>query len=305
LGANVVAAANRSPEGRYKAAREGGIERTYADALTMVEHERPGGILVTASVLSQFDVSRKLVPYGVPLMVEKPPAVNMDDWTLLREEVEARRLPLMVALNRRYYSVYHIALQRMGGIDAVTSVTVEWSEDPCKLAAFGHPQETLPLLTFSNSIHGLDLLVFFAGIPRNPTVWGRNLDKTGLALRWQMALRCLTDRGASGRFESNWDVPGRWRVVVDAPDMRMVSAPLETAVLFARGRTPETIEPSVEDQQFKPGFYGQASAFLKLIRECDGPGWPAATLEEVSTDMRLAELLTRACTVASAEAAVP
>jgi hypothetical protein len=210
----------------------------------------------------------------------------------------------MVALNRRYYSVYEIALQRMGGVAAVTSVAVEWSEDPSKMAKLGHPPEMLPLLNFSNSVHGLDLLIFFAGIPRNPEIWGRNLDKTGPGLRWQMLLHGLTDRGASARFESNWDVPGRWRVVVDAPDLRMVSAPLESAVLFARGRAPETIEPSVEDQQFKTGFYGQALAFLQLVRERDCAGWPAATLEEVSAGMRLADLLTKACAKAPAKEAV-
>ena len=295
LGANIVAAANRSPEGRRKAEQDGGIERTYADAQTMVERERPDGVLVSASVLSQFEVVRNLIPYGVPLLVEKPPAVSLEDWNSLRGQIEARQLPFMVAMNRRYYSVYARALQRMGGVEAVTSVSVEWSEDPEKMLALGHPAEMIPLLNFSTSIHGLDLLGFFAGIPRNPGLWGRNLDGSGDSFRWQMCLHGQTERGAYARFESTWDVPGRWRVVVDAPNIRMVSAPLETAVLYARGRVPETIEASVEDQQFKPGFYGQAAAFLELIREGGSPAWPAASLEEVSADMQLAEMLTSVC----------
>ena len=84
LGVNVVAAANRSLEGRRKAEQEGGIERTYSDALTMMERERPDGVLVSASVLSQFEVVRNLIPYDVPLLVEKPPAVSFQDWNSLR-----------------------------------------------------------------------------------------------------------------------------------------------------------------------------------------------------------------------------
>jgi predicted dehydrogenase len=295
LGAKVVAAANRSPEGRRKAEQDGGIERTYADAQTMVERERPDGVLVSASVLSQFEVVRNLIPYGVPLLVEKPPAVSLEDWNSLRGQIEARRLPVMVAMNRRYYSVYERALERMGGVEAVTAVTVEWSEDPQKMLGLGHPAEMIPLLNFSTSIHGLDLLVFFSGTPRHPEIWGRNLDSSGNSFRWQMCFHGQTERGAYARFESSWDVPGRWRVVVDAPNVRMVSAPLETAVLYARGKTPETIEPSVEDQQFKPGFYGQAAAFLKLVRDHSYTAWPMASLEEISADMELADVLTRAC----------
>ncbi|MFZ0314988.1 MAG: Gfo/Idh/MocA family oxidoreductase [Candidatus Korobacteraceae bacterium] len=295
LGVNVVAAANRSAEGRRKAEQEGGIERTYSDAAIMVERERPDGVLVAASVLSQFDVVRNLIPYEVPLLVEKPPAVSFHDWNLLRAQIEARRLPVMVALNRRYYSVYQRALQRMGGVEAVTAVSVEWSEDAEKMLGLGHPPEMIPLLSFSTSIHGLDLLVFFAGIPINPGLWGRNLDASGDSFRWQMGLCGQTERGAYARFESSWDVPGRWRVVVDAPNIRMVSAPLETAVLYARGQSPETIEASAEDQQFKPGFYGQAAAFLELVRDHNYCARPMASLREISADMELADRLTRAC----------
>jgi predicted dehydrogenase len=305
LGANVVAAANRSPEGRRKAEQDGGIERTYPDAQTMVERERPDGVLVTASVLSQFEVIRKLIPHDIPLLVEKPPAVSLDGWNSLRGQIEARRLPFMVAMNRRYYSVYDRALQRMGGVEAVTSVSVEWSEDPEKMLGLGHPAEMIPLLNFSTSIHGLDLLVFFAGIPRNPRLWGRNLDGSGDSFQWQMCLHGQTERGAYARFESSWDVPGRWRVVVDVPNVRMVSAPLETAVLYARGKAPEAIEASVEDQQFKPGFYGQAAAFLEMVRDHSYWAWPMASLEEISAEMELADSLTRACqTSSTAEARV-
>jgi predicted dehydrogenase len=305
LGASVVAAVNRSPRGRRKAEQIGGIERTYTDLLTMVESERPDGILVTTSALSQFEVIRQLLFCDVPLLVEKPPAISFADWTVLSEEIEARRLPVMVGLNRRYYSIYQRALDRMGGIDAVTSVSVEWSEDPDGMLSAGHPPEVIPVLNFANSIHGLDLLVFFAGILRNEEVWGRNLDYSGGRFRWQMGAHGMTNRGVRAGFESNWDVPGRWRLVVDAADMRMVSAPLETAVLLTRGRAPETLEPSAEDRRFKPGLHGQASAFLELIREHKFPAWPAASLEEASESMRLAERLTHACqTSLGVEAAV-
>ena len=293
LGASVVASANRSPEKRRKA-EQAGIGYTYVDPLMMVERERPDGILLTTSALSQFDMVRKMMLCDVPLLIEKPPALSFTDWTVLRKQIEGRGVPIMVGLNRRHYSVYHRALQYMGGIHSVTSVSVEWSEDPQKMLDIGHPPEILPALNFANSIHGLDLLVFFAGILRNPEIWGRNLDQSDRSFRWQMSVHGVTERGVRADFQSNWDAPGRWRLLVDAADVRMVSSPLETAILFNRGRTPKTIDPSPQDQRFKPGFYEQASTFLELVRG-KSPGWPTASLDEVSADMHLADMLTSAC----------
>jgi predicted dehydrogenase len=304
LGVKIVAAVNRSPEKRLEA-RQAGIEKTYSDVETMVTRERPDGVLVTTSALSQFEVIRKLLFCDVPMLVEKPPAIHLDDWNVLCERIRSRGLKVMIGLNRRYYSVYHRALARMGGVRAITSVSVEWSEDPQRMLALGHPQEIVAALNFANSIHGLDLVGFFGGSLRNAAVWGRNLDHSGRRFRWQMGVHGTSDRGVRACFESNWDVPGRWRLVVDAADVRMVSAPLESATLFRRDRDPEVIEPAAEDQEFKPGFHSQAAVFLELIRSGAHPTWPAASLDDVTVTMELAEELTRVCQGAGGAAEQP
>ena len=110
-----------------------------------------------------------------------------------------------------------------------------------------------------------------------------------------MGLEGLSEKGARVSFSSNWDVPGRWRLIVDAPGRRLVSAPLETGQVLRRGESALDLEPSSEDRQFKPGLHGQAVAFLQVIRSGRSPLWPACTLEESVHSMALAERLTRAC----------
>ncbi len=295
LGAQVVAACNRSREGRERARDEGGIPRTYADPLEMVASERPAGLVVCVNVLSLFEVTKALIPLGVPVLVEKPPGVSPAETRELAALAEACGTPVMVGLNRRFYSVYHRALERLGGREAVTGVWVEWSEDPMRMLQLGHPPALLPLLNFANSLHGIDLLPFFGGRVEVTRVWGRNLDPAGAALRWQMSLDGLGEGGAVVHFASSWDVPGRWRLVVDGPGVRMISAPLETATLLARGASPETVEPSPEDVQFKPGFFGQAAHFLAVVRGERPVNWPACSLREAVVGMELAALLGEAC----------
>lgn len=299
LGATVGAACNRSKVGRARAVAAG-IPRTYEDPLVMVEREKPDALLLTASVLSLGELAARLMPCGVPILLEKPPGTSLAEAESLAVMARRAGVPVMVGLNRRYYSVYHRALESMGGVQAVTGVTVEWSEDPARMRQLGQPEALLPLLGFANSLHGIDLLTFFGGEMTVPSVWGRDLGAGSGEYRWQMDMAGVTVRGVRAAFSSSWDVPGRWRLVVDSPGSRLVSAPLETAVVHSRGKSPVEIEPSAEDRRFKPGFHGQAAAFLSVVRGEASQEWPSCSIEEAVVSMRLAQNLTDACRGSSA-----
>jgi predicted dehydrogenase len=295
LGVHFSAACNRSEAMRQKARVEGGIERSYDNHLRMIEQEKPDAIIITASVLSQYRLTREIIPFGVPILLEKPPGVSFLEANELAELARKHGTKVMVGLNRRFYSIYHDSLAAMGGRQAITGVSVEWSEDPVKMKNSGHPDALLSLLNFANSLHGIDLLFLFGGIIRDFQVLGRNLDPSGDSHRWQMSLQGISETGAITLFNSNWDVPGRWRLIVDAPDVRMVSAPLETAAIFRTGRPKIDIIPSLEDQKFKPGFYLQAKTFVEVVRDDRPIQWPACSLGDVLPEMKMAEQLTDAC----------
>ncbi|HAR97336.1 MAG TPA: hypothetical protein DCS11_00215 [Syntrophus sp. (in: bacteria)] len=294
LGAEVVATCNRSEAKRREARERWGIAAGYSDPLEMADREQPDALLLTAGIEAVAPLARTLLPLHLPMLIEKPPGLSLEETRGLAALAREHGTPAMVGLNRRFYSVYHRALERMGGRGAVTGVNVEWSEDPPGLLAAGVPAEQIPLYVYANSLHGVDLLPFFAGAIPSPAVWGRDLDPAGGQYRWQMALDGVAERGARVHFASNWDVPGRWRLVVDAPDARMVSAPLETALILARGKGVEEVSPSDEDKRFKPGFHGQAAFFLEVVRDGRPVEWPACGLPEALPGMEICERLTRA-----------
>ena len=298
LGVEAPAACNRSPEGRRRALDEGGFLRTYASAAEMVETERPDGVLVSASVLSQFELTRELIPLGVPLLVEKPPGTSAAEARELARLAATHATPVMVALNRRFYSVLRRALDAVGGREALTRASVEWSEDPEKMARAGHPAEVLARLVFANSLHGLDLLTWLAGPLADASVTGENLDPSAPWPRWRMTAEGRGVTGVTARFHSTWTAPVPWRLTFETPDARVVSAPLETAVLHRASGAPEAVVPDDDDRRFKPGLMGQARAFLEVVRDRAPIRWPACSLEESLASMELAEALTRACQAA-------
>lgn len=295
LGVKINSACNRSAEKRLAAQEKGKIERTYKTISSLIKAEKPDGILVTVSFTNMFEVVSELIPYGIPLLIEKPPALSLADTRLLDKLAEKQSVPVMVGLNRRFYSVYHQALEKMGGKGKLTNISVEWSEDPFTMLKKGKSIEEIKKFVYANSLHGIDLLTFFGGVIASPEIWGRNLDLTGKTLRWQMSVNGTSVSGARVSFSSNWDVPGRWRLVVDAPDTRLISAPLETGNLLIRGKGSENILPSSEDENYKPGFYAQASYFKSVVMQEKSIQWPACSLSEACESIALAELMTSRC----------
>jgi predicted dehydrogenase len=291
LGAEVTAGCNRSEAGRRRAREDGGLARTYASAAEMIEREDPAGLLVTVSALSVGAVVRELLPFGRPILAEKPPGTSLAEARELAGLASAAGVTVMVGLNRRFYSVHHRAVERMGGRAAITRVAVEWSEDPLAIREHGHPPELIPVLNFANSLHGIDLLTCWAGSVPPWTVWGRHLDRLHSPERVQMGLDGLSERGVQVHLDSTWDAPVPWRLIIEAAGVRLVSTPLETARLSWRDRS-ENVEPDPEDRRFKAGFFGQASTFLRIVREKSRPEWPSCTLDDSLPSMALAEALT-------------
>jgi predicted dehydrogenase len=291
MGAEFVAACNRSVEGRARAEREGGIPRTYAAIDEMLDRERPDGVVCCASMPQMYAAAVELLNAGVPALLEKPPGTSLDEFRHLCELAENNRALAMIGLNRRHYSVVRKALEDCGGPEAVTAVFVEWSEDPRHLLARGFSADEISRMVFGNSLHGLDLLVHLAGSLDAPAVVGRNL---GEPLRWMMALQGVSRRGAIAAFNSTWDSPGRWRVSFCSPGRRYLFAPLECCQVSEAGKKePRTIEPDQLDARFKPGFYAQAEVFLRAVTAGEVP--PQYNLASAGPAMRLADALSRAC----------
>lgn len=290
-GAEVVAACNRSAEGRARAESEGGIARTYAAIGEMIERERPDGVLCCASSDTQYMAALEVIPHGLPTLLEKPPGLSLEEYTHLCAVAERHATPVMVAMNRRHYSVIHRAINDAGGMENVESVSVEWSEDPAHFLNRGFSVERVSREVFSNSLHGLDMLTWLAGPIDDAHVVGLDF---GDPLRWMMSLQGVSQRGALATFHSTWDSPGRWRFSYCTPGRRYVFAPLETCEVHEAGtRETRALEPAEVDVQFKPGFHGQAAAFLQMVKTREVP--LLHSLAAVGPAVRLADKLTSAC----------
>lgn len=262
LGCEIVASCNRSALKRDKAKTEAGIKAVFSDVHEMVRTVQPDGILVCVSFWNMFDVLKELIPYGIPILSEKPTGTSLEEHLALASLSKKYNTPVMVGFNRRHYSVLQNALNVAGGKDNITSILIEWSEDPLRLLdQKGYTPQQVMQNIFGNSIHGLDLLTYLAGDITEPTISFQDL---GSRFRWIMNLSGISERGIFVQFHSNWDNFIPWRVVITTPGHRFIMAPLERCMQFiGKSKSPVEMAISPEDERFKAGFYHQAEIFLK------------------------------------------
>lgn len=263
LGHEVVASSNRSEAGNILA-KEYGIKKTYLGYLEMVDKEKPDAIINCVSFQHIFETTRNLIPFNIPLLIEKPAGLSIHDLNELIELQVSYQTIIQVGLNRRHYSLFNKVIALIGGSEKMDMMSVEWSERPLQSKLIKkYSDELVNNLIIANSIHGVDTLDFLSGgietyqifTKESPGYFNRNMLITG-----RSKTGCLVN------FSSSWGCPVPWRINMFGNGKRYEFAPLETCKVFEEGKAGlVSIEPDKEDNDFKAGFYNQSRYFLDMI----------------------------------------
>ena len=120
------------------------------------------GILVLVSADQIFKVVKKLLPYKIPLFIEKPIALNLYENKRLIQINKKYKTKTMVGLNRRFYSIFKYGLRAILKKGNLLGVNIEGHE------RFWKYNNSLTITErqnwiFINSIHAIDLIRFFGG----------------------------------------------------------------------------------------------------------------------------------------------
>lgn len=79
-----------------------GFEGTYTDLDRMLEEEDLDGLILITPVELTEELATRLLPRGLPLVIEKPPGVDTDAARRLAQVARETGTPHMVSLNRRF-----------------------------------------------------------------------------------------------------------------------------------------------------------------------------------------------------------
>jgi len=74
------------------------------------------------------------------------------------------------------------------------------------------------------------------------------------------------ESGALGTYTSHWYSPGGWSATLYGEGVTVKFKPLERGTWIDKDLTQNEINPEEVDVKYKPGFYRQMEAFVKMVR---------------------------------------
>ena len=256
-----VAAVNRTAEGNRRSL-DMGIPHVYLDVGEMIEREKPDAIFCLVNAPNLYSVAVQLIPYGIPILLEKPPGLRSEQTRHLAQLAEEHRTNVMVALNRRFYDVVKQAKRIIEQSGGLLGMRMDGFERFHWMKENGFSPSVLEGLLYTNTVHCIDLIRHYAGNIVSTTSF-RNLHSEQPHSH-RFAALLTSDRNVPITFQAYWHAVGNWCYELYVPDGKIRFANLETAMWERRGVEPVALQPSAIDLEAKPGFVEQLSYFVNV-----------------------------------------
>ena len=275
---------SRTTESRREFAKKYSIKSF--SGIDEVLESSPDGIIVAVSADQVFQLSKTLLPFKVPLLIEKPPGLSISEIKILVQLAKENKTSNMVGLNRRHMSHFHKGIERIKSCGPLMGVVIEGHERLWQLRN-KIDKKILDNWVYANSIHTIDLIRFFGGEVSEQLSFHHSFGKEykdQLYSLFKMENNCLA------AYVSNWHSPGSWSVRLMGNGISAVFSPLEEGYIIDKNFSKEEIPISKFDRVIKPGFYNQIKAFQDLIHN-HSLKWPSVDLESSIKSYEIASKL--------------
>jgi len=135
-------------------ARKGGFQASYDDAEQMLRDIKPDCLLITTPVSVTAPLATKLCWYKIPMMIEKPPALNTSDAKMLLNTLNQYQVLHQIAFNRHHMPLIRTLKKRLEYGSRIQNIQVLMSR-----------YKRLESTFYTTAIHGVDLLRYVATSP--------------------------------------------------------------------------------------------------------------------------------------------
>lgn len=138
----------------------------FADHQQMLEHARPEAVIVANPNALHVSTALDCIAAGVPVLLEKPVGVHLDEVRELVAASERNAVPVLVGHHRRHNPLIARAreLLEQGALGRLTTVTALWQlQKPDSYYDIPWRREAGAGMLLTNLIHDLDLLRHLCG----------------------------------------------------------------------------------------------------------------------------------------------
>ena len=237
------------------------IKNLYKSIEELINDNEINAIFILVSYDQIFKITKKLLPLKIPLLIEKPTGTSFEEANTLANLSIKYKTKNMVALNRRFYSIFNKGLEVINKHGGIKNIVVEGHERFWKIEN-AIPKRDIKKWIYINSIHNIDLLRFFGGeIKSLNKIKKKDILKNGN----QFLALINFKNNMSGLYHSNWYAPGGWSVKLFGNGITVIFSPLEKGYYLDINLKKTYLKPSQQDKKYKAGFYLQLKAFSDYV----------------------------------------
>ncbi len=154
----------RADVDRLKADEERWSARGFRDYGELIAAAGCDAIIAAVPPDLNLDIARRVMKAGLPLLLEKPAAANLDDaramWRLARDA----SAPLMIGQTLRYNGVVRALRQRRAEIGRITSLSLTQRFEVSDLTWLDDPQRAGAGIALHTGVHSFDLVRYLSGL---------------------------------------------------------------------------------------------------------------------------------------------
>ena len=104
------------------------IPKVYTNYKLMIEKENLDAVFILVSADQIFKVTKSLLKYQIPLLIEKPPGLSFEESSVLANLSKKYNTKNMVGLNRRFYSNFHKGIEVINRYGGIQNIIIEGHE---------------------------------------------------------------------------------------------------------------------------------------------------------------------------------
>jgi|TARA_R100000988_G_C3966198_1_gene148935 predicted dehydrogenase len=281
-GVRVTGLYSRTREKAEALASEYNINNVCNSVAELKQESDADLVVVAVPELAANAVAKEVLNHDWAVFLEKPAGYDFSDAKDIAVVAKGHQKPVMVGLNRRFYSSLQRVLGDVEQIDDSRYVHIQDQQNYEEARFHGHPEEVVQKFMYANSIHVIDMIFCLC---RGEVKHVQSIMPWKGADTEVVLAHVTFDSGDTALYEGIWKGPGPWSCSLSTPIRRWVMQPLEKAAYQnANERIQNSVEIDPVDVEFKAGFLRQAEAVVARVR---GEDSPVASIEDSLNTMKL------------------
>ncbi len=258
---NLFAISSRTKEKSIYLKKKYKIKKVFDNYKNMFLDENIDAYILLVSAENINTLIEDLIKNKKPFLTEKPIVLNYGKTKKLLSLLNKYKTKNMVAMNRRYYSIFDKGLKILKNKGKILGITIEGHERFFNINKKDYNNDVYKNWIYANSCHTIDLLRFFCGDVKKITSYNTKYKKR----KSNFAVNIKFKNGAIGNYLSYWYSPGGWSVTVFGEGITLSFKPLENGVYYYKNMKQIKISKNINDQKFKEGIFYMLLDFKKLI----------------------------------------